>query len=540
VKIDVIYDNVRLRTMDPARPSASRFGVLDGLVVGLDEQLDGVRADRVVDLGSAPALPGFHDAHFHTKLTGSRLASLRLRPDSVGSLDELYEAVRRFAASRPEGAFVVGAGYDQNALGAHPTADELDRVAGGRPVVLEHVSGHMVVMNTAAFERAGYPGRQGVPHIDGGHVERDATGTPTGLMLERAMALGIDLLEPATVADIQHHLQLASDYASRHGLTSLTEPGGGAPFGEYLTAIEQGRMRQRLTVMPWAELLHDIAVVREDAGWYGFDEGIRTGLGDDRLRVGPVKFLSDGSLIGRSAAMTCCYHGEPDNQGFMRWDPTELRDRVVGAHRAGWDVAIHAIGDAAVDHALDAFAAAQRHTPRPDARHRIEHFAVASDAQIARAAGLGIIAVPQGRFISEFGDGMAAALGPQRALLCYRMKSLLDAGMVLPGSTDSPVSDGEPLLSIHDMVNRRTSSGAEFGPDECVTVAEAVRAYTYGSAYAIGQENRRGTIAPGMLADVVALSDDLFDIDPARIREVGVAATVVGGEVVYDDGLVHQ
>lgn len=536
MKIDVIFDNVRLRTMDPARPFASRFGVLGGTIVGLDEQLDGAHADRVIDLGGAPALPGFHDAHFHTKLTGARLASLRLRPDSVASLDELYEAVRRFAAARPEGAFVVGAGYDQNALEGHPTADALDRVAGGRPVVLEHVSGHMIVMNTAAFERAGYPQRRGVPDIDGGHIERDAAGVPTGLLLERAMDLGVNLLQPATADDIQHHLELASAFASRHGLTSLTEPGGGAPFGEYLTAIEQGRMRQRLTVMPWAELLHDIDVVRGDGGWYGFDEGIRTGLGDDRLRVGPVKFLSDGSLIGRSAAMTCCYHGEPDNHGFMRWEPAELRDRVVGAHRAGWDVAIHAIGDAAVDHALDAFAAAQGRSPRPSARHRIEHFAVASDEQIARAAALGIIAVPQGRFISDFGDGMAAALGPERAQLCYRMKSLLNAGMVLPGSTDSPVSDGEPILSIHDMVNRRTSSGALFGPDERVSIAEAVRAYTYGSAYAIGQETRRGTIAPGMLADVVVLTDDLFDVDPTTIREVGIGATIVGGEVVHDAG----
>lgn len=536
MKIDTLFDNARIRTMDPARPEARRFGVLHGRIIGFDEELHGVVARRTVDLKGANVLPGFHDAHHHVMLTGNRLASLRLRPDSVSSLDELYDAVAAFAAERAEGAFVIGAGYDQNSLGGHPTADRLDRIAGGRPVILEHVSGHMLVMNTAAFERAGYPGRENVPEIDGGHVDRDADGRPTGLLMERAMNLGTALLHPASPADIQHRLKLASDYAVRHGLTSLTEPGGGAPMDEYQRAIELGSMRPRLTVMPWAEALHEIELVKDESVRFGLDEGIRTGLGDDRLRIGPMKLMSDGSLIGRSAAMHSCYAEEPDNTGFMRWDPEELRRQVVGAHRAGWSVAVHAIGDAAVDHALDAFETAQREMPRPDVRHRIEHFAVASDAQIRRTAQLGVIPVPQGRFISEFGDGMAAALGPERARLCYRMQSLLRAGLVLPGSSDSPVSDAEPILSIHDMVNRRTASGAAFTPEERVSVRDAVRAYTYGSAYAIGQEHVRGTLAVGMLADAVVLSDDLFSVPAERIREVTVGATIIGGEIVFDDG----
>ena len=537
--IDVLVRNARIRTLDTDRPHAQSFGVLHGRIVGFDEQLHGTRARHTIDLGGAPVLPGFHDAHFHTKLTGARLASLRLRPDSVSTLDELYGAVRTFAAERPEGAYVIGAGYDQNVLGGHPSAEALDLVAGGRPVILEHVSGHMLVMNTEAFTRAGYPGRRDVPDIVGGHVARDHLGVATGLLQENAMELGTALTVPETAEDIQHHLALASSYASRNGLTSLTEPGGGAPFGEYLTAIERGTMQQRLTVMPWAEQLHDLRLIRDDLPHFGFDEGIRTGFGDDRLRLGPVKFMSDGSLIGKSAAMTCCYHGEPDNLGFMRWEPDVLRERVLAAHHAGWNVAIHAIGDAAVDHSLTAIEHAQSMSPRAGARHRIEHFAVASDEQVARAARLGVIAVPQGRFISEFGDGMAAALGPERTRLCYRMRSLIDAGMVLPGSTDSPVSDGEPLMSMHDMVNRTTQTGAEFTPSERITVEQAVRAYTYGSAYAVRQEQHLGSLTVGKLADAVVLSDDLFEIAPDRIRTVTVGATLVGGEVAFDDGAIR-
>ncbi|WP_309068380.1 amidohydrolase family protein, partial [Microbacterium sp.] len=251
--------------------------------------------------------------------------------------------------------------------------------------------------------------------------------------------------------------------------------------------------------------------------------------------VGPVKIASDGSFIGRSAAMHHCFHGEPDNNGVLLYDPELLTKYVVGAHRAGWTVAAHAIGDRAIDHVLDAFALAQREAPRHGVRHRIEHFALATDEHIRRAAELDVIPVPQGVFISDFGDGMAAAVEPELRDLIYRVKSLADAGIVLNGSTDSPVSDANPLVSIHDMVNRRTRSGAVLAPAERITVAEAVRAYTFGSAYSVSQEHDKGTLEVGKLADFVALSDDLFQIAPDRIRDQQVTATFIGGRQVYGE-----
>jgi predicted amidohydrolase YtcJ len=256
--------------------------------------------------------------------------------------------------------------------------------------------------------------------------------------------------------------------------------------------------------------------------------------------VGPVKIVSDGSFIGRSAAMHHCYHGEPDNRGFMQFEPAELKAMIVGAHEAGWTVATHAIGDAAIDHVMAAVEEAQQRFPRPGARHRIEHFALATDAQVARAAALGLTAVPQGVFISDFGDGMMTAVEPELAPLIYRMKSLLRAGMVLPGSSDAPVSDGNPLVSLHDMVNRRTASNAILGPEERLTVQEAVRAYTHGSAYAVGQEQNKGTLKVGQLADFVALSDDLFAVPTENIRNVTVGTTIIGGTVAFDDGLLDD
>lgn len=542
MRIDAIYTNGRIRTLDPKRPTATRVGVLAGRIAGFDGELDGIDSDRVIDLGGAPVLPGFHDAHFHLSLTGARLAALDLRPGRVRSLADIYAAVAERAAGTPEGSWVRGSGYDQNFLEGHPDARALHEASGGKPVYLEHVSGHMGAASTKAFELAGYPEGKGVPDVPGGSVQRDEQGYATGLLQERAMSLIYDLVRPMELDEVQRNLALASDQALRYGLTSVCEPGigdyrmiGNTPvdFHSYQQAVEQGVLRTRLTLMPYCTTLHELEGFK-DRSWFGLDLGIRTGLGDDRLRVGPVKIVSDGSFIGRSAAMHYCYHGEPENFGVMQFDPDELRAMITGAHLGGWTVASHAIGDAAIDHVMDAVEDAQQLLPRSDVRHRIEHFALASDAQVARAARLGLTAVPQGTFISDFGDGMMDAVEPDQAPSIYRMKSLLNAGMVLPGSTDSPVSDGNPLVSIHDMVNRRTATGRVLGPAERLTVAEAVRAYTYGSAYAVGQEDAKGTLRRGMLADMTVLSDDPFQVDPSTIRQIQVTATVVGGELLYD------
>jgi predicted amidohydrolase YtcJ len=290
--------------------------------------------------------------------------------------------------------------------------------------------------------------------------------------------------------------------------------------------------------MPYITTVREIIADGDDPGW-GLDLGLRTGLGDNRLRIGPLKVLTDGSLIGRSAAMTACYHGG-DSAGYMAWDLTELETILRGAHGRGFRIAAHAIGDQAVQHVLDIFGRLCDERPRPDARHRIEHFQVASDAQIARTAALGVIPVPQGRFISELGDGVIRAMGPERLPLTYRIRAMLDAGIPVPGSSDAPVAEASPILNIHDLVNRITADGAEFNPQERVTPVQALHMYTVNSAYASCEERDKGRLAEGMLADFVVLSDDLLTIDPARIATLRVGATVVDGEPAFDDGALSE
>ncbi|MEW1962644.1 amidohydrolase [Microbacterium sp. NPDC077644] len=541
MRIDTLFTNGRIRTLDPDRPTANAIGVLNGRIIGLDEEVEGAIPDRIIDLRGRPVLPGFHDAHNHLSLTGARLAAIDLRPTIVRSLDALYLAVEEYASEHPDEKWIRGSGYDQNLLGGHPTAEGLDRASGGRAVIIEHVSGHMIVASTKAFELAGYADRRDVPDVDGGGIPRDTDGRALGLLQEQATQLINRLVRPVPLDEVQRNIELASRQALSYGLTSVTEPGIGATdmlgnspvdFHSYQTAIEDGVLGVRVTLMPFMSTLHDIDRMPE---WLGLDLGFRTGFGDDFLRIGPVKVASDGSFIGRSAAMHRCYLGEADNVGVLIHEPDRLEDFIVRAHASGWTVATHAIGDRAADHVLDAIEVAQRRHPRPDVRHRIEHFALADDDRVRRAAALGVIPVPQAAFLSAFGDGMAAAVDPALRDQIYRVKSLADAGIVLNGSSDSPVSDANPLTGIRDMVLRRTGSGELIGPDERISVEDAVRAYTYGSAYAVGEEAEKGTLEAGKLADFAVLTEDLFEIPPERITDQRAVATVVGGEVRHGE-----
>lgn len=539
MKIDSIWHG-RFWTGDPERPEAKTVAVHNGRIIAIDE-VDGLSAREEFSFGDARVIPGLHDAHHHTMGTGEQLANIDLRYPAVTNLDELYSALAKRAQSLPAGAWVQGSGYDQNRLGGHPTAEGLDKVTGGHPAIIEHVSHHMIVANTAAFERVGATGRRNYADIPGGRVVRDGEGRAEGLLQETAGEPIQFEAAKFTEAESINALRLASQQSLEYGLTSLTEPGilvGGATginspiLNIYQKAIAENVLRPRMTVMPFHQVLHELELNAD--GMKTLDLGIRTGFGDERLRFGPVKIVSDGSLIGRSAAVHECYCGEIANRGLMVVEPEELLTIIPAYHRAGWTVATHAIGDRAIDHALDGIAAALADSPRT-VRHRIEHFAIATDKQVERAADLGVIPVPQGVFISEFGDGILSSIGAERSQGTYRMRSLLDAGIVVPGSTDSPVSDANPFVSMHDLVNRKTSSGADFAPIEKVTIAEALRAYTYGSAYAVDRENEVGDLQVGQLADFVSLSQDILSVDSPEISTITASATVIGGELLHGE-----
>jgi predicted amidohydrolase YtcJ len=537
---DLALVNANVLTMDPSRPRAASVAVAGGRITALDEIPPG--AERVVDLRGATVLPGFHDAHNHMIGFGMSLGEVDIGSPPVGSLDELYEAIARRAEATAPGEWVIGSGYDQNKLGGHhPHRDALDRAAPGHRVWLRHTSGHMCVVNSLVLADLGIDAA--ATEVPGGRVATDSGGRPTGLLEERAQLLVGSLVYPYPLAELTDAIARAAEQYLKEGVTSCTEAGIGggwvahspAELAAYAAARDQGRLGVRVELMTAGEVLHPLGAHADDGLVAGLDLGITTGFGDDWLRLGAVKIFADGSLVGRTAALHDPYH-RSDGAGYLQGDADALRAAIIAAHRSGWQVATHAIGDRAVDLALDAYADALERYPRRDPRHRIEHFAVVQPRQVARAAELGVIAVPQGRFAAELGDGMLAAVGPDRHAWLYRQRSLLEAGMVLPGSSDRPVVAGAPLLGIDGMVNRRTSSGAPFNPGEAVTAEQALRAWTCGSAYASRQEHVKGSIAPGMLADLVVLSEDLTAVSPERIAGLEVLATITGGQPRYDAG----
>ena len=543
MQLDAIFTNGRFLTMDRARPTASRLGALAGTIVGLDDDLDGLRAEVVHDLRGAFVVPGFHDAHQHLSDRGHELRRCDVSPATAPTLDDLYAAIARYARRLDEDAWVVAVGFDDSKLERQPDREGLDAAAGGRPVWMVHANHHSGMLSTTAIRRLGYDDPRELPDVDNGWVERRDDGDPTGVIAERALELVHAVIRPAPFEDHVEAIRVGSAAALEEGLTSVTEPGiagqllgnSSADLAAFQTARDRGHLGVRLTVMPDIGTLHELDVTHPDdvGGDLGLDLGLRSGLGDDRLRIGGVKVFADGALTARTAALREPYHGQPDRTGLLFDDPDVLRARILAAHRAGWQVATHAIGDAAIDLTLDAYEEARRRWPRADARHRIEHCGVTHDDQIDRMARLGVVPVPQGRFLAELGDAYLTVLGPERSPLLYRQRSLLDAGLEVPGSSDCPVVSGAPLAGIAALVGRRLPDGRVLTPAERLTPLEAIRAFTYGSAYADHQEHRKGTLVPGMLADLTVLSDDLRDLDADAVGDVEVVATIVGGEVLH-------
>jgi predicted amidohydrolase YtcJ len=538
--LDLLLRDARMITVDDAHPTASAVGVLGGRIVGLDEDVAGLPARSVVEVDGAVVVPGFGDAHNHMAWFGQSLGEIDL--SAAETLAAVEEAVARDAADRPGDAWVVGAAYDDTVIGAHPDRHLLDRAGAGRPVWLKHRSGHMSVVSSEVLRRCGVlDGGADAPA--GGVVVRDGSGAPTGLLQERAQQLVDALVKPYPLDELATALGRASEVYAAEGLTHVVEAGiglgliGRSPVeaAAYVLARDLGLLRTRVELMVASDTLHPLTAHPDDGIDVGLDLGLRTGFGDDRLRLGPMKIWLDGSLIGRTAALSEPFsdHGTAVYQD----DPAELRRRMVDAHRAGWRVAAHAIGDEAVDLALDAFAEAGRLHPRGDVRHRIEHAGVVRPDQLERFADLGVVPVPQPRFLHAVGDTMAAAVGPKRAGWLYRHRSFLDAGLRVPGSSDRPVAPGAPLLGMQSMVVRRSSGGSVIGPDERVSAQVALRAYTLDEAWASHDERTRGSVSPGKVADLVLLADDPTHVDADRIGSIGVLATLLAGTPVHDTGL---
>ncbi|MEO3977974.1 amidohydrolase [Streptomyces sp. CAU 1734] len=513
------FTNANIITMDPARPAARQLGIWRGLIVGVDDQVSGLPARRTVDLGGATVLPGFIDSHVHTVWTGLKARTPSVAPSAraAGILAAVAGAV---AASAP-GAWVDLAGYDQRPLGRHLTAAELDSVSAGRRVFLAHDSGHGCVVNTAVLDAL-------------------PAGIRTeGFLAEEAMSEARRLRPARTLEELADAIGEAGRQCRREGVTGCAEAGIGSELlvhspieaAGHQLALETGRLPVRLQLMVAADALRPVGAAPEDTTPYAFGLGLRTGFGagSGRLSLGALKIFLDGGMMARTAALSSPYEGT-ESAGQLQRPARPAAETIIAGHLAGWQLAVHAIGDRAVDIALDALEEAQRIRPRPDARHRIEHAGLVRPDQLPRFASVGAIAVIQPSFLRYFGDDYAGIMGAHRAPWLYRGRGFLDHGIRVAGSSDRPVTEGSPLRAIQFMVERASVSGRIIGPAEGITVDEALRAYTADAAYACRWEESAGSVTAGKRADLVVLGDDPRRVETGRIGEIEVVRTFLEGD----------
>ena len=513
--------------------------------MGVDEQLDALLTGpaaneplEVFDAGGAFISAGFNDVHAHSVWFGQTLIEIDLADATVP--EDVYEAIEQRSATFGQDEWIVCSNFNPLQMSGAVDRDHLDHVAQHRPVLMKHRSGHAYTVNGVGLQRAGidnYPQAQ----PEGGEIVTDATGRATGLLDENAMRAVQDLLQPEALEPIVDALEAASKHYVSEGLTSVTDAGiaggwiGHTPreFAAYQQAAERGLLKHRSQTMITLDALHELPGHAADVAARGLDAGIRSGLGDARLQIGPVKVFTDGSLLGATAAMTEGYAHCQHNTGYMQGDPAAMRQAVVDAAGAGWALALHAIGDAAIDFAIDTITQARKlHGPGP-LPDRIEHGGVVRDDQIALMAAQDIVLVPQPYFISVFGQGMLHNLGAERAELSYPARRLLEAGMVLPGSSDRPVAHGAPLAVMQAFAQRLTEAGNPYGANERISVAQALHAYTVGSAQATGWGHRKGVLASSYLADLVVLGADPLAVDLDELAQIPVLATMVCGTFEY-------
>lgn len=509
------------------------LAIADGrvLAVGTSAEIAALAgpATRRIDLAGRLATPGLIDAHMHLLPLGLTMVELDLGPQAAPTLHALLARVSERAASLPRGAWILARGWDQARLDVKrpPSRAELDAAAPDHPVHLVRACGHVSVVNSAALARAGIDETTPVPQ--GGAIERDAAGRLTGLLAETAREPLRRAIPEPTDEELVAAIERAGRACLGYGIVGVMDAGVGMRAGlRELDAYRTARATGRLPVRVSQCLLGGPDGIADAA----HDAGLRPGHGDAMLRAKQVKIFTDGSAGGRTAAMTRPYLGSPETRGLLSLTDAQMRDYTRRYHDRGWQLAIHAIGDAAIDQSLDALEAALAARPDPDRRHRIEHCGFVRPDQTARMVRLGVEPVPQPVFLHDFGDLYVDVLGEERALGSYPTGSWIAAGLHPAASSDAPVCALDPRLSLEAMITRRTRTGRVMQAAERVSPETALAAFTAFGAHVEKEETRRGRLCPGFLADIAVFSLD-FLARPDLVRDTRCDLAILGGVIVH-------
>jgi len=541
ISADLVINNGKVITVDAKDTVVEAVAVWNGIIIrtgnnGDIEPLIGEET-RTIDLAGRTMVPGFIDSHTHNVYIGEFLFNFKLlnmatelNPTIVDAQQRIRERVKEI----PKGDWIGGRNLDPNSLreGRWPTREELDACAPENPLILTIRGGHACVVNSRALELAGIT--RDTPNPEGGIIEKDpVAGEPTGVL--RDVPLMKKVVPQASLEDLKDGLAAASEQYVKTGVTSTCDAGAmdkPDSYRAYQEAVAEGRLKTRTYLM-----IHEEFYRKNDLG-------LRTGFGNNRLRLGAVKLLIDGSI----QCFTCAFY-EPyvtkETRGLegLRYTQQHLNEIVAEAHRIGYQVAIHAQGDYGITVAVNAIENAMEKYPRPDPRHRIEHTLCPTMEDLKRMKTLGIIANFYLFHPWFWGDlHISNFIGRERANRMVPVKTAMEMGIVSCAHSDCPVCTpndpvwpSNPLWGMWCAVNRKTRSGVDIGPQEKLAPMEALRVYTINGAYSSFEENIKGSIEPGKLADMVVLSASPLEVDPWEIRNITVERTIIGGEIVYEN-----
>jgi predicted amidohydrolase YtcJ len=540
---DLVLTGGKLVTLDRAVPEASALAVRDGRIIALGTDRDVRRLigphTSVVELNGRLAVPGFIEAHGHIR----NLGLLRLTVDltKTRSWDEVVGKVRDAAAQAKPGSWIFGRGWHQEMwdrlpaplVAGYPTHGSLDAAAPANPVVLRHRSGHAAIANSEALRAAGIT--RGTRDPAGGRIVRTGTGDPTGVLIETAEDLVLDAMDAANArrppeeldAEISRIVEIVQDEGLSKGITTFED--AGLPF-ETIDRIkklaEAGRLRMRL----WVMVRDTNARLRERVSRYRI-EGMSGGF----FTVRAIKRQMDGALGSRGAWMLEPYADDPSTSGLNTDPVADVEESARIAIENGFQLCVHAIGDRANRETLDLFERAFRaHPEKQDLRWRIEHAQLVSPTDVPRFAKLGIIASMQGVHCTSDGPWVPVRIGAKRAEEeAYVWRDLIDSGAIVCNGTDTPVEDLDPIANFYASVTRKLADGSAFYPRQKMTRMEALRSYTANAAYAAFEDEEKGTLSVGKLADVTVLTKDILTVPDEEIPTAKVAYTIVGGKVAY-------
>lgn len=526
----IFLRNAHVLTLNPEQPRAEAV-LIDGTriaAVGDESSLARQCGGRceTIDLGGKTLLPGFTDCHMHPIL----LAYFRMNLDlnNLRSMNELFEFLRQKAAEIPPEQWLVGLQFNEEGMQEQrlPTLAELDREAPSHPLLVLRYCGHLAVANSRALALAGISADTPNPH--GGEIERDAAGKLTGVVRETAVSLLTDQIPPpewdsfAQAAEQTFAHLAANGITGIHGILQTSENGPSGKLGYLeISAIKALREKipQRMYLMIMTTEASDIEELRATE--------LHDTSPDSMCKVGAWKIICDGSLGGHSAVMYEPYSDAPGMSGILVWSESELEKMIREAHSRGMQLAIHCIGDRMSDIVLGLLEKAVAAYPRTDHRHRIEHASVIQPELIRRARNLGVIMSVQPPFIYSEHTWVAKRLG-ERTKHVYPFQSLLEEGLTVCAGSDAPIESADPILSIYSAVNRLGLT-----PEEAISVEDAIKMHTINAARAAFEEDIKGTVEAGKLADLVVLSQNPLAMPPERLRDLTVEMTMVGGKVIF-------